>query len=209
MTESVGRRYPLLLYRRTIKPFRRLSLLLAILLLALWLLVRDSLVSWPPSSGAPWLLAGGLVSALLWLYSVLGPRLAYAQPRSDHLRLQTPIYRLKISYRRILATRPVNLAKTFGQHGLRGSRLRLLEPFMDRTALGVDLRAYPLRPIVLRLFFHPLFLAPDRTGLILIVDDWMKLSEQLSDNLGDSRAGPEDRDRRHFSDAARILSDQD
>lgn len=209
MTEPVGRRYPLLLYQRTIRPFRRLSLVLAILLLALWLLVRASLVNWPQSSGAPWLLAGGLVSALLWLYTLLGPRLAYAQPRSDHLRLQTPIYRLKISYRRILSTRPINLAKTFAQRGLRGSRLRLLEPFIDQTALGVDLRAYPLRPFVLRLFFHPLFLAPDRMGFILIVDDWMKLGEQLSDNLGDTRADPEDRERRHFSDAARILSDQD
>lgn len=209
MTDSVGRRYPLLLYRRTIRPFRRLSLLLAILLLILWQLVRASWVSWPQSSGAPWLLAGGLVSALLWLYTLLGPRLAYAQPRSDHLRLQTPIYRLKISYRRILATRPVNLAKTFGSRDLGRSQRRLLEPFMDHTALGIDLRAYPLRPILLRLFFHPSLLAPDRTGFILIVDDWMKLSEQLSDHLEGSRAEGTGRDRQHFSDAARILSDLD
>jgi hypothetical protein len=209
MTADVGQAFPLLLYHRVVARFRRPSFLIAILLLGLSLATRAGLVSWPPESGAPWLLAGGLVAGLFWVLTLVGPRLAYVQPRQDHIRLQTPIYRLRISYRRILTTRPVSVAKTFDIPSLSRSQRRLLEPLLGNTALTLDLKGYPLRPILLRLFFHPLFLTPDRTGFVLIVEDWMGLSEQISDHLEASRSERSGRQSAHFSDAARILAQED
>jgi len=57
------------------------------------------------------------------------------------------------------------------------------------------------------LFLHDLFFAPDRTGLVLIVADWMDISNQLSDRLQawhDSR-----HNRAARFDAATILDDAD
>ncbi len=209
MTTDIGHAFPLLLYHRVVARFRRPSLLIAILLLGLSMAVRAELVTWPPSSGAPWLLAGGLVSGLFWLLTLVGPRFAYVQPREDHVRLQTPIYRLKISYRRIVTTRPVSVAKTFDLTSLSRSKRRLIEPLLGHTALSLDLQGYPLRPFLLRLFFHPLFLTPDHTGFLLIVDDWMELSEQISDHLEASRSNRSGRQPAPFSDAARILSEEE
>ncbi len=200
-----GDRFPLLLYYFAVSRYRRPSMLLALLLLGLWYPVNLDLLPWPRPPADAWLLAGGFVSLAFWLFALIGPRLAYVQPREDHLRLQTPIYRLKVSYRRVLNTRAVELAKLLPPSDLSSGKRRLLAPFYDRTAVGVDLEGYPLHPLLMRLFLHDLFFAPDRTGLVLIVADWMRLSNQLSDGLQawrDSR-----RHRTAPSDAAAILDD--
>jgi hypothetical protein len=43
----------------------------------------------------------------------------------------------------------------------------------------------------------------------LIVEDWMQLSEQLSDHVEARRGQQSESNRRHSSAAARILSDPD
>lgn len=204
---NVGKRYPLLLYQRAARRHRWTAFLLAFLLLALWLLVYLGWVDWPKAQHAPWLMAGGLVASLYWLLTLLGPRFAYVQPRQNHLRLRTPLYRLQISYRRIISTRPINLTKTFPPSSLRKSELNLLEPFMNQPALGVDMRAFPMPRWQLRLFFSRFFFTPEGPGFVLIVDDWMKLSEQISDRIEGWRGDDEAKGRRSaYSDAARILA---
>jgi hypothetical protein len=209
MPDRPGDTFPLLLYRQVMRRFRQPMLLVALLLAGLWLLVISGQPAWPPATAAGWLQAGAAAAGFAYLFSLVGARLAYVQPRADHLRLQTPIYRLKISYRRIVSTRPVNLGKTFPASTLNRAEARMLQPFMAQPALGLELSELPLRPFLLKLFFHRLFLAPDRPGLILIVDDWMRLSEQLSDHIDTRRSQRSDSEGRHFSTVARILSEPD
>jgi hypothetical protein len=60
---------------------------------------------------------------------------------------------------------------------------------------------------VMRLFFNRFFFTPEGPGLILIVDDWMKLSEQISDRIEGWRGDDEAKSRAStYSDAARILA---
>ena len=205
--KTPGDRFPLLLYRTAVARYRVPSFLLALLLLGLWVPVSQGRLVWPQTSAGPWLFAGGSVAALFWLFTLIAPGWAYVQPRSDHIRLRTPIYRLNISYRRVLNTRPVQVAKAFPPRELPRGHRKLVEPFLGHTALGLDLREFPVAPTVLRLFLHPIFIAPDRTGLILIVDDWMKLSEQISDRMETDRTDRQTRGQ-HFSDAARILAEE-
>lgn len=174
---------------------RRVATLLALLLLGLCYPVSMQMVAWPQPPAERWLLAGGLVSLVLALFTAFGSRLAYVQPRQDHLRLSTPIARLAISYRRIESTRPVDVSRAFPRSMLRGSERRLLAPFFGMTALGVDLYALPVRPWLMRLFFHRLLLSPDRTGVILIVPDWIELSRQLSGRLDAWRTSQQSRPR--------------
>lgn len=208
MSGAAGNRHPLLLYKVVLSRFRRPTFMLSLLLLGLWFPVSQGRLAWPDPSGAPWLFAGGTVAAVVWSFTLIGPQFAYAQARSNHLRIRTPIYRLNVSYRRVESTRAVKLGKEFSPGTVARGYRRLIEPFIDRTAVGVDLREHPLHPLVMRLFLHPLFLAPGRTGLILIVEDWMKLSEEISDRMGAER-GRDEPDTPHFSDAARILAEGD
>ncbi len=132
--------------------------------------------------------------------------MAYVQPRQDHLRLQTPIYRLKVSYRRIHNTRPVNIARMFPPSKLKVAQQRLLEPFYGSTALGVDLHGYPIHPLLLRLFLNRFMLAADQPGLVLLVSDWMALSNQLSSLTDAWRSAQQLEGQDPISDAAAILA---
>src|SRR3990172_7957381 len=196
-----GDRFPLLLYRRAVTRHQRRALTLALLLLALWALVSREVVDWPRPPADAWLLSGGVVALAYWFFTLLGPGFAYAQPQRDHLRVQTPIYRLKVSYRRIQATRPVDLTRTFPPSSLSSADRALLAPLYGRTAVGVDLTELPLPAGLLRLFFSRLFFSPHITRLLLIVDDWMGFSQQLTARLDARRQAPQEGGRRPRSKA--------
>ena len=178
-----GRRYPLRLYRHVVQLQQLRVVLLAILLLGLWLLSTTPLVTWMPEGGERWLLAGGLVATAYWLFIAIGPLTAYVQPRADHLRLQTPVYRLKISYQRILSTRPIDVAHLLPPSGLTRTQRRELGPFLGRTVLGVNLSDWPLPRWVLRLFLSPWMLASDQVGLVFFTEDWMQLGQELTEAM--------------------------
>ncbi len=204
-----GDRFRLLVYREAIGRYRFPAFLLTVLLIGLWYVLPRLRPAWPPIETAPWMLVGGLASAALFLFSWLAPGLAYAQARRDHLRVQTPIYRMRISYRRIQNTRPVDVSRMFAPSSIRGSERDILSGLYGKTALGVDLRGWPNSRLVRRLFFHRLLFARDTDGLILIVDKWMTLSNQLS-SLGEAwRAAQQARPRTTAAGASAILDDEE
>jgi hypothetical protein len=190
---SAGHRYPLRLYRHIMRLQHIRVMLLAIMLLGLWLIAKTPLVSWMPADGERWLLAGGLVATAYWLFIAVGPLTAYVQPRADHLRLQTPIYRLNISYQRIRSTRPIDVAQLLPPTKLTRYQQRVLGPFLGDTALGINLTDWPLPRWVLRLFLSRWMLANDQLGLIVFTEDWMSLSHELTEAMNrwrdDSGAG--------------------
>lgn len=201
-----GNRYRLLLYQRTVQRHRRTALLLAVLQLGLWYPVSLQAIAWPQPPADRWLLAGAVVSLVYVVFATLAPAFAYVQPMGDHLRLRTPIYRLSISYRRIEATRPVDVVKAFPATLLSSGDRRLLSPFAGRTALAVDLYSLPLRPFVLKLFFSGLMLSPERPGFIFIVPDWIELSRDLSSRLDAWRTSQQSRPRKPGPSASEILN---
>jgi len=183
-----GDRYHLLLYKNIVGRHARKALLLSFLFLALWFLVDRDYAYRLERSTQPWLFAGGLVTFAYWLFARFGPGLAYAQAHHDHLRLQTPIFRLNISYRRIINTRPVVFGKLFPPEKMPRRDRHPMKPFLGVTALGVDLRGLPLPTWLLRLFLSRYMLANDQIGFVLIIDDWMRFSNQLTSLLGEWRA---------------------
>lgn len=207
MKPSVGDRFGLLLYRAVLDRFRWPLGWLATLLAGLWALASLGWVRWPAPRHGPWLFSAALVAAACWLILTIARRLAYVQPRRDHLRLQTPFLRLNISYQRIDHTRPLQVSKAYPATELSAAERRFLQPLMGMTALAVDLQGLPLPAWLLRLFLHRRFFTPDRVGLILIVSEWMSLSEQISDHMETRRNDRQQDGTPAFSDAARILSE--
>ncbi len=205
-SKNIGRRYRLRLYDRMMARYRTAALLLGILLLALWIMLRSEIVTWPAESNAPWTLAGGLVSAAYAFFAWIGPLTSYVQPRRDHVRIQTPIYRLNISYRRIHSVRPVDFTKTFPPNLQPRRDRKVLRTFSGNTAVGIDLHAWPFKRWVLKLFLSRYNLAPDRPGLIFLADDWIHLSNAITARIDDNRTDQIERPKSPGFSAADILN---
>ncbi|MCJ7567609.1 MAG: hypothetical protein MUO58_08720 [Anaerolineales bacterium] len=199
--------YHLLLYQEIVGRHARKALLLACLFLGLWILVDRGYAYWLGRSTQRWLFAGGLIAFVYWLFARFGPGLAYAQAHHDHLRIQTPIFRLNISYRRIINTRPVVFDKLFPPESMPRRDRHPIKPFLGATALAIDLRGWPLPTWLLRLFLSRYMLANDQIGFVLLIEDWMRLSTQLTSLLGNWRASHQQRPPRPGIGVSDLLSD--
>jgi len=189
------------MYDRIIGRYRWPSLLLTFMLLGLWYAVSEQMVEWPRPPADRFLLAGGLVALAYALFAWVGPVTSYVQPRKDHVRLQTPIYRIKISYRRVMNTRTIELGRLFPPSSLSRGQRRLLGPLAGRTGVVLDLDELPIRRIVMRLFLNRFFFPPDSTGLVLVVDKWLELSKQLSGRIEVFRSARQARTRERLAQA--------
>ena len=112
---------------------------------------------------------------LLFLYTLVGPFLAYVQCRPTHLLVSTPLFRLAVSYARIRNVRPVK----FTPPQLGWSQRRFLEPFLGMTVVSVDLKSFPLSERLLRLWLNPYLFSGDSTGFLLLTKDWMATSRDI------------------------------
>lgn len=205
--KNLGDRYPLLLYRHLISRYRLPSLFLAVFLLGTAALQHQGIITMPRDDSFGWLFSGGVVALAIWLMTRIAPMFSYVQPRADHLRIQTPIYRLKISYRRIHGTRPVEIGKVFFRGTPKRRELKSLQPFLGETALMLDLIGWPLSPFAMRIFLHRYMLSPEQPGLVLIVNEWMTLSKQLSSFIDRYQGSRRTKTRGPGVGASEILQD--
>jgi hypothetical protein len=170
---TASRRYPLLLYDHLYALWRLPALMVALLAFGLaW---------WAPGPLAGSLVArGGLamtgaLAAIVCVYALIGPRLAYVQCRPTYLLLRTPLFRLAISYSRVRTTRPIPFNPAITGWG----DSRFVDPLRGRTQVAVDLSRYPISRRWLRLWLLRYLLPADFLGLQLLVHDWMSLSRDI------------------------------
>jgi hypothetical protein len=169
-----GKRQPLLLYARLFAMLRPPAFFIALLCGVLWWFASGiPLLSSDLAQTA--LLAVIVVCALLFVYTLIGPALSYVQCFPTYLLVSTPLFRLAVSYSRIRAVRPVQ----FTPRNIRWSQRRFLEPFLGMTVVAVDLKSYPMRENLLRLWLNSYMFAPDVTGLLFHTVDWMATSREI------------------------------
>lgn len=177
---KAGTRYPLVIYMRMIDRWWPAIF---------WLGIAVTALAWPFYSdlyarlAEPWrwmtlavLGAGVIVISFIMLAL---RKSAYAQLFGDHLLLATPIFRLNISYRRILRTTTVSMAAIFPPKSLRGMKREIIEPIASMTAMVVELNALPFSPAVLRFFLSPFFFKDKTPHLVILVQNWMGFSTEL------------------------------
>ena len=137
------------------------------------------------------LLAGGLASLLLFAYSLLGPRLSYVQCRPTHLRISTPLFRLAVSYSRIITSRPV----PFEPANVGPGQESIVTALHGMTMLALDLNGYPVARRWLKLLLHPFLLPNKFLGFQLLVPDWMALSRDIEVHRGEWQMRDRDRSK--------------
>jgi hypothetical protein len=93
--------------------------------------------------------------------------------------VSTPFLRFRISFRRMRSVYPVLVQQLFPKEEAKWTERNFLEPFYGKTALVMELKGFPLNPVLLRLFLPAQMFSPRTTGFVIIVPDWMKLSTEL------------------------------
>jgi hypothetical protein len=178
-TRKAGKRHRLLLYRRTMDRLWIATLILGILLGAIWLWFWVSEIPILDPGNEIWLLAGSAAALGFTIFAFVARQAAYVQPHRDHLRLVTPFLRLSISYRRIRSVHPAAFQQLFPPGKASWSQRSFLDPFYGRTAVVVDLISYPMSPFLLRFFLSPQMFSPQSTGFVFVVPDWMSFSTEM------------------------------
>jgi hypothetical protein len=171
-----GRRFRLLLYKRLYDTLVWPLALLMLLLAGLWWYAP--FIPWLAPFDQLLLYVEGLC-ALLLLGTALAHPLSFVQCRPDHLRIQTPIFRLAVSYQRIHTVRPVKFSDQYPAEKQPWSQRRFLEPFFGLTAVGVTVRSYPIALKWLKVWLNDYLFTRDAPGFLFVVDDWMTLSREI------------------------------
>jgi len=171
-----GRRYPLVVYTRMMDRWWPAIFTLGLALLALaWALRSWGFEDWR------WLATtsiGGL-NIFIGILLLILRKSAYVQPFSNHLRLVTPFLRLNISYKRFRRASSANMGTLFPRDSVSSWRAEIIEPMAKMTALVIELSGYPMSQSTLRLFLSPLFFKDKTPHFVILVDDWMRFSNEL------------------------------
>lgn len=199
------KKHHLLFYRQISRRTRRLLRWLLILggVLALYDLFN-------PFLGPNWYflwVAWPILFALWLYYALLMPRSAL-QIRPEYLRLQGPLRGFNISYGRIRSITSAQVVQHYPRDKWTGAERRLLAPLRGYTAVFIELNTFP-RALRFREWWFPrLFFGTARPGLLLIVDDWLSLSQEVE--IARDRWRTRRQERRRGDNrtlAARVLND--
>jgi hypothetical protein len=175
--KAKGEKFPLLIYRRWAKMLRIPGFLIAIASGAVWWFAPEH----PILTDHDWaLVVLGVIGALIFLYSILARQHAYVQCFPNYLKIRTPFLSVVISYKRILQVRPVDYHSQIHVSALKSTQRRLLHPFLGKTVVLLELSHFPVGERRLRTWVPWFMFASETTGFVLVVEDWMKLSRQIS-----------------------------
>ena len=196
-----GRRYPLRVYTHMINRWRPAVTAIGLALLGLsWGVYSQGVEQWR------WLTFAGLgvFHLFLGLLLLVIRKSAYVQPFSDHLRLATPFLRLNISYKRFRHTSSANMGSLFPPKSVSNWQADIIQPLAKMTALVIELNGYPMSRFMLRLFLSPLFFKDSTPHLVILVDDWMRLSSELESmrSSGSNPSAPQK--KREYSIISRL-----
>lgn len=132
----------------------------------------------------PWrwqLFAGiGVLAIFVGIFFLIIRQFAYLQAFPGYLKLVTPFMRVNISYKRLHKTTTVEMRQLFPPKSMSGWMRDIFQPLASQTAIVLELKSYPISPIILRLFLSRFFFRDKKTPhLVILVDDWMRLSSEI------------------------------
>lgn len=131
----------------------------------------------------PWrwqLLAGiGILAFLVGVFFLIIRHIAYIQPFPGYVKLVTPFLRINISYKRIHKTTTTEMRQLFPPKSMSGWIRDIFQPLASQTAVVLELKAFPISPVILRLFLSRFFFKDKTPHFVILVKDWMRFSTEM------------------------------
>jgi hypothetical protein len=183
-----GKRHSLLVFRRRYRNHRGLYFSVAIFFFAFYAVLNLlpaafwERLPWGPAYDWILLAASGGVFVLAMFRWIAG-EIPYVQCTAQNLKIQTSLYPIVISYKRMKATRPNPLFQVYHRDQLSRAERRLVldDKVGGQTAIVIDMVSWPMRLPHLKFWLSNLLVTPDNRGLVLWVEDWMTLNRELGD----------------------------
>ena len=174
-----GHKYPLIVYRHLVNRWWPALIAIGLGMFALayseYIQPISQFISWRWQLFAA---IGGL-SIFLGIFFWVIRYFAYVQPYPNYLKLVTPFIRINISYKRIKKTTSSEMRYLFSRKSMSGWVQDIFSPLANNTAVVIELTAYPVSPVLLRLFLFRFFFKDKTPHFVILVKDWMRFSSEL------------------------------
>lgn len=173
-----GKKHPILFIPQSFNRVWRHLLLFDILLWVMW---------WFAPIGGKWLfspprdqhlLFAGIVVLILMLFFFVTRNWSYVQAREDHLRVEVPLYRLKIPYSLVKGIRMMEINRLVNFNRLNWADKRFLQKYRRKTVAALYLTYYP-KGFLMRLFIPRYLFLPKGTGFLFLVREYMVLITEV------------------------------
>ncbi|MEP0805777.1 MAG: hypothetical protein HRF47_09820 [Chloroflexota bacterium] len=184
-----GRKYPLIVYRHLLNRWWTPMFAIG---LVMFLLAYGEYADPVGRIVGRWQFLGGIgvLAILTGVFFLIIRQIAYVQPFRGYLKVVTPFLRFNISYKRLIKTTTAEMHQLFPPRSMSGWMRDIFEPLASQTALVLELKSYPLPPLILRLFLSRFFFKDKTPHLVLLVKDWMGLSTEI-DSFRTSDGAPQ------------------
>ena len=121
----------------------------------------------------------GVLAIMIGIFFLIIRQIAYVQAFPGYLKFVTPFMRLNISYKRIHKTTTTEMRQLFPPQSMSSWMRDIFSPLASQTALIIELKSFPISPVILRLFLSRFFFKDKTPHFVILVQDWMKLSSEL------------------------------
>ena len=174
-----GHKFPLVVYRHLLNRWWTPMIAIGIVMFAL----AYEQYTHPIYRFIPWrwqLFAGiGVLAILIGIFFLVIRHIAYVQAFPGYLKLVTPFMRINISFKRIHKTTTTEMRLLFPPRSMSNWVKDIFQPLASKTAIVLELKGYPISPVILRMFLARFFFKDKTPHLVILVDDWMRLSTEI------------------------------
>lgn len=174
-----GRRYPLIVYQHLLNRWWTPMFAIGLVMSAL----AYGEYTDPVYRFIPWrwqlFAAIGILAILIGIFFLIIRQIAYIRPFPGYIKLVTPFMRLNISYKRLHKTTTAEMRYLFPPKSMSGWMRDIFAPLASQTAVVLELKSYPVSPLLLRLFLSRFFFKDKTPHFVILVKDWMGLSSEI------------------------------
>lgn len=121
----------------------------------------------------------GVLAILTGIFFLVIRQIAYIQAFPGYIKLVTPFMRINISYKRLHKTTTTEMRQLFPPKSMSGWMRDIFAPLASQTAIILELKAYPISPVILRMFLSRFFFKDKTPHFVILVKDWMELSSEI------------------------------
>ena len=194
-----GHKFPLLVYRHLLNRWWTPMFAIGIVMFAL----AYEQYTHPIYRFIAWrwqLFAGiGVLAILIGIFFLVIRHMAYVQAFPGYVKFVTPFMRFNISFKRIHKTTTTEMRLLFPPKTLSNWVKDIFRPLAGKTAIVLELKGYPISPAIMRMFLSRFFFKDKTPHLVILVDDWMRLSTEIDSfrTGGGTNPGPAKKRRKN------------